>query len=319
MAVSRYPQDVSNSAAPSSRSVPPPLRSPIVPRLNAEQSYGTDNYTVYACYDFNATNLKASGTYRSVSSTSPTNITVSPNVNSLSFPFTSSVNKIQAGALLSFNSSTILARFGVSFKGSDQACANAEEEIPDWNWDAVEAASRTQWEGVLNRVSTDPSKQDANVLTLFYSSVSRASSAVNTIANPDLTLAAIPCISGTCQSDKREPILDLGLPFLRCAILVSFWQTQVLPVAILTGFYPKLMGHVPHSPPSPLHYISPRMGRDCQRLCRRLEKHWYALHHPHPLRSTNIHQDLSRNVVLIPRRTHIRTFSRTTQLIIYLT
>ncbi|RDB26624.1 hypothetical protein Hypma_005541 [Hypsizygus marmoreus] len=143
------------------------------------QSYGTDNYTVYACYDFNApdstTQLTAFGTYRSVSTSAPTDITITQNNTSLSFPFQPSVSPIQAGALLSFNSSTILARFGVSFKSADQACVNAEEEIPDWDWVEVEEASRSQWEEVLNRVATDPAKEDANVLTLFYSSLYRAS------------------------------------------------------------------------------------------------------------------------------------------------
>ncbi|KAF8066727.1 glycosyl hydrolase family 92-domain-containing protein [Lyophyllum atratum] len=143
------------------------------------QSYGTDNYTVFACYDFNAPNSSAKvtafGTYTSVSSTTPTNITVTQNKTSLSFPFQSSVSRIQSGALLSFNSSTVLARFGVSFKSGDQACANAEAEIPSWDWDAVENASKTSWEDVLNRVSTDPTKENVNVLTLFYSSLYRAS------------------------------------------------------------------------------------------------------------------------------------------------
>ncbi|KAG6916990.1 hypothetical protein DXG01_004334 [Tephrocybe rancida] len=143
------------------------------------QSYGIDNYTVFACYDFAAPNsntkITAFGTYQSVSASTPTVIKVTPNTTSLSFPFQSSVSKIQAGALLSFDSSTILARFGVSFKSSQQACANAEEEIPDWNWDRVESASRDAWEDVLGRVETDPLQEDATVLEILYSSLYRAS------------------------------------------------------------------------------------------------------------------------------------------------
>ncbi|GLB41005.1 putative glycoside hydrolase family 92 protein [Lyophyllum shimeji] len=143
------------------------------------QSYGTDNYTVYACYDFTAPNsnvpLTAFGTYSSVSASTPTNITITPNNTSLSYPFQPSVSKIQAGALLSFNSSVVTARFGVSFKSADQACANAEEEIPEWDWDAVKSASRNAWEDVLSRVAADPDKEDPNVITLLYSSLYRAS------------------------------------------------------------------------------------------------------------------------------------------------
>ncbi|KAG6841161.1 hypothetical protein C0991_001289 [Blastosporella zonata] len=133
-----------------------------------------DNYTVFACYDFTApdhdSELIAFGTYQSVSTSSPSNILVSTNITSLTFPFQPSVSAIQAGALFSFNSSTVLARFGVSFKSTQQACMNAEEEIPDWDWDKVEGASRDAWEDVLSRVVADPSKEDATVLELFYSS-----------------------------------------------------------------------------------------------------------------------------------------------------
>ncbi|KAG6890340.1 hypothetical protein C0992_002323 [Termitomyces sp. T32_za158] len=106
------------------------------------QSYGTDNYTAFACYDFNDPNSNAKnmdfGTYQSVSENTPDVIAVSSNITSLNFPFQPSVSPIQAGALLSFNSSTVLARFGVSFISTQQACANAEAEIPDWDWDKVE-------------------------------------------------------------------------------------------------------------------------------------------------------------------------------------
>ncbi|KAG6856684.1 hypothetical protein H0H87_001899 [Tephrocybe sp. NHM501043] len=142
------------------------------------QSYGTDNYTAFACYDFAAPNsntkLSAFGTYQSTTS-SPSVIMVTSNTTNLSFPFQSSVSKIQAGALLSFNSSTVLARFGVSFKSTKQACANAEEEISDWDWNKVESASNNAWEDVLNRVETNPAKEDATVLEMFYSSLYRAS------------------------------------------------------------------------------------------------------------------------------------------------
>ncbi|KAH0578989.1 hypothetical protein H2248_003166 [Termitomyces sp. 'cryptogamus'] len=143
------------------------------------QSYGTDNYTVFACYDFadpnSNTKLTAFGTYQSVSTSTPDTITINSNITSLNFPFQPSVSPIQAGALLSFNSSTVLARFGVSFISAQQACANAEKEIPDWDWDRVEDASRNAWEEVLGRVETHLQNENATVLELLYSSLYRAS------------------------------------------------------------------------------------------------------------------------------------------------
>ncbi|KAH8109465.1 glycosyl hydrolase family 92-domain-containing protein [Phellopilus nigrolimitatus] len=150
------------------------------------QSYGTDNYTAYACYDFTPSNgtqaLTQYGTYQSINASSPTDISVAQNSSSLSFAYTSSPSPIQAGALLSFSipansdsgSRAVLARFGVSFISTDQACANAENEIPGWDWDAVQNASESKWEDVLNRVEINTSVEDATVVELLYSSLYRS-------------------------------------------------------------------------------------------------------------------------------------------------
>ncbi|KZT25871.1 glycoside hydrolase family 92 protein [Neolentinus lepideus HHB14362 ss-1] len=146
------------------------------------QSYGPSNYTIYGCYDFlpqdSSQTIIEYGTYQSVSASSPTNITITPNNTSLFFPYTSSPSPIQAGGLLAFNSSTVLARFGVSFISSAQACQNAKEEVGDaWAsaWDIVQSASEAQWENVLGRVIVDVEKEDSDVVELLYSSLYRAS------------------------------------------------------------------------------------------------------------------------------------------------
>jgi len=139
------------------------------------QSYGPDNYTAFTCYDFVQTGQPSTlveyGTYASTSSSSPTNIAISSGKTSLSYAYTSGVSPIQAGALLSFNSSTITARFGISLISSAQACSNAEEEVPDWSWDRVQEASRSKWEELLSRIIVDTDREDANVVKLLYSSV----------------------------------------------------------------------------------------------------------------------------------------------------
>ncbi|KAJ6598444.1 glycosyl hydrolase family 92-domain-containing protein [Mycena vulgaris] len=144
------------------------------------QSYGPSNYTVFACYDFtppkNAQTISAFGTYQSTTLAAPGNITITANSTGLNFPFSNSVSPEQAGALFSFTgSNTVLARFGVSFHNADQACANAEEEVPDWDWDKVQGASAGAWEDVLSRVTVDTTTEDATVVDLLYSSLYRAS------------------------------------------------------------------------------------------------------------------------------------------------
>ncbi|KAJ6551370.1 glycosyl hydrolase family 92-domain-containing protein [Mycena capillaripes] len=147
------------------------------------QSYGPSNYTVFACYDFSpprsaqAQTIAAFGTYQSVNLTSPSTIQITANSTGLNFPWVSdNVSPEQAGALISFtNSNTVLARFGVSFHNPDQACANAEAEVPDWDWDKVQGASAGAWEDVLSRVTVDTTTEDATVVELLYSSLYRAS------------------------------------------------------------------------------------------------------------------------------------------------
>ncbi|KAJ4478407.1 glycosyl hydrolase family 92-domain-containing protein [Lentinula aciculospora] len=146
------------------------------------QSYGPSNYSVFACYDFDSPVLQA-GTYQSANSSSPTvfNISLSSvNDMTLEFPFTSTVSPIQAGGLIAFNTSQLVARFGVSMISSSQACSNAVEEVLTtsdglWNWDAIMAASNNEWEDVLSRVLIDVEKENSTIVELLYSSLYRAS------------------------------------------------------------------------------------------------------------------------------------------------
>lgn len=145
------------------------------------QSYGPSNYTIFACYDFDSTVLE-SGTYQSANATDPAvfNISLSSTTDmSLEYPFTSTVSPIQAGGLVAFNATQVVARYGVSFISSAQACSNAEEEIPTpsdgttWDWDAIVAASNDAWETILSRVLINPDIENSTVVELLYSSVCR--------------------------------------------------------------------------------------------------------------------------------------------------
>ena len=90
------------------------------------QSYGTYNYTAYACYDFPTDTLIASGTYA--------NGTVSENGTSVAYDYNANgYAGLNAGALLSFaggDNGSVTLRFGVSMLSSAQACANAKAEVP---------------------------------------------------------------------------------------------------------------------------------------------------------------------------------------------
>ncbi|KAL1718177.1 glycoside hydrolase family 92 protein [Schizophyllum commune] len=144
------------------------------------QSYGTYNYTAYACYDFPTDALVASGTYA--------NGPVSENGTSVSYDYSANgYAGLDAGALLSFaggNDASVTLRFGVSMLSSAQACANAEAEVPNFGtgsvddatqaWNTTQQASQAAWEARLNAVQVDAAKEDATVVELLYSSLYRA-------------------------------------------------------------------------------------------------------------------------------------------------
>src|SRR3981189_1343828 len=66
----------------------------------------------------------------------------------------------------------IFVRMGMSFISSQQACANAEEEIPDYNLETVASSSVAQFEDILNRIRVDTKNVLNDTVKLFYSSVS---------------------------------------------------------------------------------------------------------------------------------------------------
>jgi putative alpha-1,2-mannosidase len=83
----------------------------------------------------------------------------------------------EVGALLEFapassGTTAILARVGVSLISVDQACANAEEEIPNFDFDTTENQARAQWNDILGRVQVDITGVPNETVQLLYSSVS---------------------------------------------------------------------------------------------------------------------------------------------------
>jgi putative alpha-1,2-mannosidase len=84
----------------------------------------------------------------------------------------------QLGTLLTFapnpNSNkptSILARVGVSFISPEQACSNAESEIPDFDFAGTQASARAQWNELLSRVQVSTEGVYKEIVELFYSSV----------------------------------------------------------------------------------------------------------------------------------------------------
>ncbi|KAI0752421.1 glycoside hydrolase family 92 protein [Daedaleopsis nitida] len=136
-------------------------------------SFGPGRYRAFTCVDFrgegyDAGEPTASGAW----------IGNFPVKNTVTLTQMYSSFQSEMGALLEFRPklqgrTSILARVGVSFISSEQACANAEKEIPDFAFDKVRAESRAQWSELLGRIQVDTRGVDPEIVDLLYSSVYR--------------------------------------------------------------------------------------------------------------------------------------------------
>ncbi|KAF9243817.1 glycoside hydrolase family 92 protein [Melanogaster broomeanus] len=134
-------------------------------------SFGPQSYTVYTCVDFKGDGYAFAG---------PTEYGVYAGNQPVQYSTQLSQGP-EMGALLGFppssnsteETSTILARVGVSFLSSNQACSNAESEIPGFDFDDTWATARNAWNDLLSRVQVDTQAVDAEIIDLFYSSLYR--------------------------------------------------------------------------------------------------------------------------------------------------
>jgi putative alpha-1,2-mannosidase len=134
-------------------------------------SFGIGSYTLHFCADFSGADIRDTGVFmNNRAGSEPKNLTVvADGVNN-------SPQILPAGAWTRFNASTeITARVGVSFISTDQACSNAEREIPDFDFDAVRAAAVQAWTEALGVVSVKPGGVNESLQTVFWSGLYRAS------------------------------------------------------------------------------------------------------------------------------------------------
>lgn len=136
-------------------------------------SFGSGFYNAYFCTDFSGPAIQDSGIYvNSRATTEAKDLTISRSINGYPLP---------GGAFVRFKDATnpIIARTGVSLISTAQACANAEAEIPDFNFDSVTKAAKDAWKDKLSPISVSIGGGVAqDLITNFYSGIYR------TMVNP---------------------------------------------------------------------------------------------------------------------------------------
>ncbi|KAJ7135659.1 glycoside hydrolase family 92 protein [Mycena epipterygia] len=151
-----------------------PKTGRMIASANFATSFGPGRYNAYTCVDF-----KGEGyTFEGPTEWGPYKINY-PDKNGVDLSQHYYSWGSEHGGLLSFpqdtksGTTTILARVGVSFISTAQACSNAEAEIGDWDFARVVADSEDQWRDILSRVQVDTDNVDDDTVTLLYSSLYR--------------------------------------------------------------------------------------------------------------------------------------------------
>ncbi|KAG1739257.1 glycoside hydrolase family 92 protein [Suillus lakei] len=139
---------------------------------------GSYHYQAFACYDLlNSGTQKLSeygvwtgDTYgMDAKGLSQTHLNLSQNIIG-GTPY-------QSGALFSYegNPEEVILRVGISFVSTDQACANAEEEIGTSSFEEIQTAAKALWQEKLSKIEIDVANTPPNVTEMLYSSLYRAS------------------------------------------------------------------------------------------------------------------------------------------------
>lgn len=130
-------------------------------------SFAQGSYVLYFCTDFSGADIFDNGIYsNSRASTAVKNFTISRSINGYPLP---------GGAFNRFTSasSPIYVRSATSFISSEQACAHAESEIPEFDLDTVKNNAQDIWEEKLGAFSIDSTGVDESLVTNFFSGVYR--------------------------------------------------------------------------------------------------------------------------------------------------
>jgi len=104
----------------------------------------------------------------------------------------------------------VLVRMGLSFISNEQACSNAEQEIPTFDFEAVSQSANSQFEDLLNRIRVNTTDVPEDTLTLFYSSVRHMCIIANVV---------IPNIDLTAELHQRESTMEHRRTNLRLLLL----------------------------------------------------------------------------------------------------
>ncbi|KAJ9239412.1 CAZyme family GH92 [Paecilomyces variotii] len=128
-------------------------------------SFGIGSYNMYFCVDFKGAEIRDTGVFINDNSSTDTKTV------SVGAAYTT------AGAFVQFFAPTdnvIAARAGVSFISVEKACANSENEIPDYDFDDLVSSAETAWRQKLEVISVDATGVSTDLQETFWSGAYRS-------------------------------------------------------------------------------------------------------------------------------------------------
>ncbi|KAH9988428.1 glycoside hydrolase family 92 protein [Xylariaceae sp. FL0662B] len=135
-------------------------------------SFGNGQYKAHFCADFAGAEIRKTGTFMDATATEDQNA-----LGDLGSGF--QIPPGSAGAWIHFararnSNNQILARVGLSFVSVAQACANAEAEIPAFDFEEVVQAGERAWKDKLSAVEPNTAGVSEALRTTFWSGLYRA-------------------------------------------------------------------------------------------------------------------------------------------------
>jgi putative alpha-1,2-mannosidase len=131
-------------------------------------SFGIGTYVAYFCADFKGASIRDNGIFvNSRANASVKSIKINRSINGYPLP---------GGGFVRFSENPadgILARIAVSYISSEQACSNAEAEIPEFDFDATQTTAESAWREKLSPIAISSEGVDSSLVTNFYSGIYR--------------------------------------------------------------------------------------------------------------------------------------------------
>ena len=133
-------------------------------------SFGSGYYLAYVCASFHGAKVKDTGIWiNSRAGSQPKEIFITRGIN---------LFYLEGGSWVQFerpSNSTITARVGISFVSTEQACSNAEREIPQPlnSFNSIQQTAENAWRNKLKGVTISGGGADPSLLTSFYTSMYR--------------------------------------------------------------------------------------------------------------------------------------------------